>query len=50
MGSDVNRGLGPHWLLSSAVDEAGLTWQWATRRNLIGVVPLGSDYLAVAAL
>lgn len=46
MVSDVNQGLGPHWL----VDEARLTWQWAKRRNLIRVVPPGSDYLAVAVL
>lgn len=50
MGSDVNQGLGPHWLVSSAVDEARLMWQWAKRRNLIRVVPLGSDYLAVVVL
>lgn len=35
MGSDVNQGLGPDWLVSSAVDGARLTWWWAKRWNLI---------------
>lgn len=31
MGSDVNQGLGPHWLMSSAVDEPCLAWRWAQK-------------------
>lgn len=46
MGSDVNQGLGPHWLMSRDVDEpCGQKGGILSR-----VAPLGSDYLAVAVL
>lgn len=51
--SDVNQALGPHWLVSSAGEEArsnmAVGKKKKKRRNLIRVAPLGSDYLAVAA-